>query len=153
MAGAQWKFGCGMAGQTYSAFEMISKLVSFDTTSRDSNLPLIHFVRDYLAGYGVKAHLVPDDSGKKANLYASIGPADVPGIVLSGHTDVVPVTGQPWTLPPFEATERDGRIYGRGTADMKGFVACAVAATASSGLALPSISTTRPRPSPFSTST
>jgi acetylornithine deacetylase len=112
-----------MAGQNYSALEMISKLVSFDTTSRDSNLPLIHFVKDYLAGCGIKAHLVPDDTGKKANLYATIGPADVPGIVLSGHTDVVPVDGQPWDTDPFTVVERGGRLYGRGTTDMKSFSA------------------------------
>jgi len=107
--------------------ELLQTLVGFDTTSRESNLMLIEFVRDYLAGFGVASELVYNDERSKANLFASVGPAQVPGIVLSGHTDVVPVDGQPWTLPAFALTERDGKLYGRGTADMKGYIACVLA--------------------------
>ena len=109
---------------------MIDRLIAFDTTSRDSNLALIDFVRQYLAGHGVESELVPSADGRKANLFATIAPAGGaarPGIVLSGHTDVVPVDGQPWTTEPFKATERDGRLYGRGTSDMKSFVAVCLA--------------------------
>ena len=77
---------------------------------------------------GVKTHLIPDEAGKKINLYATIGPQDSAGIMLSGHTDVVPIDGQDWTKPPFKLTEESGRYFGRGTADMKGFVACALSA-------------------------
>ncbi|MDQ3599272.1 MAG: acetylornithine deacetylase, partial [Pseudomonadota bacterium] len=80
--------------------ELLQALVGFDTTSRESNLKLIEFVRDYLAGFGVPCELIYNDERSKANLFATLGPANVPGIVLSGHTDVVPVDGQPWTLPP-----------------------------------------------------
>ncbi len=107
--------------------DLLQTLVAFDTTSRESNLQLIEFVRDYLAGFDVTCELIYNESRSKANLFASIGPVDVPGIVLSGHTDVVPVDGQPWTLPPFELTELDGKLYGRGTADMKGYIACVLA--------------------------
>jgi len=107
--------------------ELLQTLVAFDTTSRESNLHLIEFVRDYLAGFDVPCELVYNEQRSKANLFATIGPADVPGIVLSGHTDVVPVDGQPWTVPPFELTERNGKLYGRGTADMKGYIACVLA--------------------------
>ncbi len=106
---------------------MLQRLVGFDTTSRDSNLALIHWVRDYFAGHGIAATLVHDETGLKANLFASIGALDRPGIVLSGHTDVVPVDGQDWTTDPFELTEREGRLYGRGACDMKGFLAVALA--------------------------
>ncbi len=116
-----------MPGPVYSPVEMIERLVSFDTTSRESNLPLINFVRDYLASHGVESALTCDESGTKANLYATIGPGDVPGIALSGHTDVVPVDGQPWHTDPFKVVEKDGRLYGRGTADMKSFSAIALA--------------------------
>jgi acetylornithine deacetylase len=102
-------------------------LVAFDTTSRESNLHLIEFVRDYLERFDVPCELVYNEQRNKANLFATIGPADRPGIVLSGHTDVVPVDGQPWTVAPFELTERDGKLYGRGTADMKGYIACVLA--------------------------
>ena len=111
----------------YSAIEMIEKLVGFPTVSRDSNLELIDFVRDYLAGHGVESHLVPNAEGTKANLYATVGPRMEGGVVLSGHTDVVPVDGQPWDTDPFTLTERDGRLYGRGTCDMKSFSACGLA--------------------------
>ena len=106
---------------------MIDRLIAFDTTSRNSNLDLIHYVRDYLAGLGVESHLTHDHDGRKANLYATIGPADRGGIALSGHTDVVPVDGQDWTGDPWTVRERDGRLYGRGTSDMKTFIAIALA--------------------------
>ena len=112
---------------THSPREMIETLVGFPTVSRDSNLDLIHFVRDYLAGHGVEPHVVPNEDGTKANLYATVGPDAEGGVVLSGHTDVVPVDGQPWDTDPFEAVERGGRLYGRGTADMKSFSAVALA--------------------------
>ena len=106
---------------------MIKKLVSFDTTSRVSNLELIDFVADYLSALGVESHLIHDESGEKANLYATIGPRDVPGIVLSGHTDVVPVDGQAWDSDPFTVVEQDEKLFGRGTSDMKSFIAIALA--------------------------
>lgn len=106
---------------------LLQTLVGFDTTSRESNLQLIAFVRDYLASHGVASELIYNEARTKANLFASIGPVEVPGIVLSGHTDVVPVDGQPWSVSPFELTERDGRLFGRGTADMKGYIACVLA--------------------------
>ncbi|MBM3557013.1 MAG: acetylornithine deacetylase [Alphaproteobacteria bacterium] len=111
----------------YSSIEMLAKLVAFDTTSRDSNLALIHWVRAYLAEQGVEAVLVHDASGRKANLFATVGPKDRGGIVLSGHTDVVPVDGQAWSSDPFALARRDLRLFGRGTTDMKGFVAVALA--------------------------
>ncbi|MGE8186863.1 acetylornithine deacetylase [Pseudomonas sp. NPDC086278] len=107
--------------------DLLATLVAFDTTSRESNLRLIEFVRDYLAGFDVPCELIYNAPRSKANLFATIGPADLPGIVLSGHTDVVPVDGQAWTVAPFELTERDGKLYGRGTADMKGYIACVLA--------------------------
>lgn len=107
---------------------LLEKLVAFETVSRASNLNLIEFIHDYLDELGVTSQLVYNDSGSKANLWATIGPADRGGIVLSGHTDVVPVDGQAWTFPPFKLTERDGKLYGRGSTDMKGFLACVLAA-------------------------
>ena len=112
---------------TQSPRKMIETLVGFPTVSRDSNLELIHFVRDYLAGCGVDSHIVPNEDATKANLYATVGPHVEGGIVLSGHTDVVPVDGQPWDTDPFEVVERGGRLYGRGTCDMKSFSAIALA--------------------------
>ncbi|RON91794.1 acetylornithine deacetylase [Pseudomonas fluorescens] len=106
---------------------LLKTLVGFDTTSRESNLQLIEFVRDYLAGFDVPCELIYNAERSKANLFATIGPADLPGIVLSGHTDVVPVDGQPWTVAPFELSEHDGKLFGRGTADMKGYIACVLA--------------------------
>ena len=111
----------------YTATEMIEKLVGFPTVSRDSNLDLIGFVEDYLARHGVESQLVPNAEGTKANLYATVGPRVEGGVVLSGHTDVVPVDGQPWDTDPFTLTERGGRLYGRGTCDMKSFSACGLA--------------------------
>lgn len=107
--------------------DMIERLISFDTVSRESNLGLIHFVRDYLAALGVEARLTHDEEGRKANLYATLGPDDRSGVMLSGHTDVVPVDGQDWESDPWTVCERDGRLYGRGTADMKSFIAIALA--------------------------
>jgi acetylornithine deacetylase len=107
--------------------EMIERFISFDTTSRNSNLPLIHFVRDHLRSIGVEPVLTYDEDGRKANLFATIGPQDRPGIVLSGHTDVVPVDDQDWTSDPFKLAQRDGKLFGRGVCDMKGFVAIATA--------------------------
>ncbi len=101
---------------------MIERLISFKTVSRDSNLGLIEWVRDYLQGYGAKTRLTYDASGKKANLFATLGESAKPGLILSGHTDVVPVDGQNWDTDPFIATERDGKLYARGSADMKGFI-------------------------------
>lgn len=115
------------APQKLSPIEMLEKLVAFDTTSRLTNLPLIHFVRDYLAQWGVESLLIPSEDGIKASLYATIGPKDRGGIALSGHTDVVPVDDQDWTTDPWRLVERDGRYYGRGACDMKGFVATALA--------------------------
>ncbi|MFO1158353.1 MAG: acetylornithine deacetylase [Reyranellaceae bacterium] len=111
-----------------SSIDMLKRLVAFDTTSRNSNLELIHHIRDYLDKHGVRSTLVPNAEGTKANLFASIGPEVEGGIVLSGHTDVVPVDGQPWTTDPWELTAKDdGKLYGRGTCDMKGFVAACLA--------------------------
>ena len=112
---------------TLSTLDLITRLVSFDTTSRESNLALIDFVRDYLDGFDITSELVFDESGRKANLFATIGPDDKPGVILSGHTDVVPVDGQNWTNDPFQVWERDGHLIGRGVADMKSFIAVALA--------------------------
>ncbi|MFT4077538.1 MAG: acetylornithine deacetylase [Asticcacaulis sp.] len=105
--------------------EILERLIGFPTVSIDSNLALIHWIREYLAGFGVIAHLTHDDAGRKANLFATIGEGEG-GLVLSGHTDVVPVAGQDWSSDPFTATIGDGRLYGRGACDMKGFIAVAL---------------------------
>ncbi|KAB0548079.1 acetylornithine deacetylase [Pseudomonas argentinensis] len=110
---------------------LLERLIGFATVSRDSNLELIEFIREYLAGFDVASELFHNAEGTKANLFATIGPTDRGGVVLSGHTDVVPVDGQAWTVEPFQLSERDGRLYGRGTADMKGFIACVLAAVPS----------------------
>ena len=107
--------------------EMMARLVAFDTTSRVSNLPLIEFVEDYLDTHGVPHIRVDYEAGRKTNLYATIGPDVAGGIVFSGHTDVVPVDGQNWSSDPFTLSEREGKLYGRGTCDMKGFIAVALA--------------------------
>ena len=112
-----------MIAAAIDSIEMVRRLVGFDTTSRGSNLALIEFVRDYLDGFGVGSELVFDETGNKANLYAKLGPEGIGGIMLSGHTDVVPVDGQDWHSDPFAVLARDGRLYGRGTADMKSFLA------------------------------
>ncbi|WP_211461451.1 acetylornithine deacetylase [Collimonas silvisoli] len=117
------------AGLTPSAevMAMIERLIAFQTVSRDSNLGLIEWTRDYLAGLGVTSRLTYDASGKKANLFATLGEGSKPGLILSGHTDVVPVDGQAWDTDPFKATVKDGLLYGRGSADMKSYIATALA--------------------------
>lgn len=114
--------------ETCDSETILAELISFDTTSRLSNLELIHFIQDYLARHGVDCRLMEDRSHTKANLFASIGPAGRPGFLLAGHTDVVPVDGQKWTTDPFQLRRREGRLYGRGSADMKGFIAAVLAA-------------------------
>ncbi|MAU51912.1 MAG: acetylornithine deacetylase [Roseovarius sp.] len=104
----------------------MARLVAFPTVSRDSNLPLVEWVEDYLAGHGIASHRHYDGTGEKAALFAHVGPEVAGGVVLSGHTDVVPVDGQAWSTDPFTVTERDGKYYGRGCADMKGFDALAI---------------------------
>src|SRR3954452_9855391 len=111
-----------------AARELLATLVGFDTTSRGSNLPLIEWVEAYLDGLGVPHRRVPNADGSKTNLMATIGPAVPGGVVLSGHTDVGPGGGQPWTSQPFVLTQKGDRLYGRGTCDMKGFLALALAA-------------------------
>jgi acetylornithine deacetylase len=101
---------------------MIERLIGFNTVSRESNLGLIEWVRDYLQGFGATSRLTHDATGKKANLFATLGDSKKPGLILSGHTDVVPVDGQSWDTDPFQAVERDGKLYARGSADMKGFI-------------------------------
>lgn len=113
-------------GQRLTPVEIMEKLVSFPTVSRDSNLPLVDWVEDYLREHGITAHRHYDDSGEKAAIFAHAGPEVVGGVVLSGHTDVVPVDGQPWASDPFTVLRRDGRYYGRGCCDMKGFDALAI---------------------------
>lgn len=113
---------------TARAIDTLATLVAFDTTSRGSNLALIDHVEGVLRGLGAATRRVPSADGTKANLLATLGPNVEGGVVLSGHTDVVPIDGQPWTTDPWTLTEKDGRLYGRGTCDMKGFLAIALAA-------------------------
>lgn len=110
-----------------SVLEILSTLVAFDTTSRHSNLALIEWVEHYLAHFGIASRLTWSDDQKKANLFACVGPTDKPLLLLSGHTDVVPVDGQKWRTPPFSLHVTHQRAYGRGTSDMKGFIACLLA--------------------------
>ncbi len=105
---------------------LLTRLVAFDTTSRNSNLNLTSFIQDFLDRHGISSELVTNDDGTKANLFASIGPIDRPGVVFSGHTDVVPVDDQDWSSDPFTLMALDDRLFGRGAADMKGFVAAAL---------------------------
>jgi acetylornithine deacetylase len=116
-----------MAGEIVDSVEMLRRLVAFDTTSRNSNMALIEYVREYLAGHGIESKLVPNEDGSKANLFATVGPNVKDGVVLSGHTDVVPVDGQPWVTNPWTLTLKDDKYYGRGTCDMKAFYAIALA--------------------------
>jgi acetylornithine deacetylase len=111
------------AMREHDTLSLLRRLVAFTTVSEQTNLPLIDFVADYLAAAGIDAHIIRSPTQPKANLLATIGPADVDGIVLSGHTDVVPVAGQEWATPPFELHVEHGRAYARGSADMKGFIA------------------------------
>ncbi|MEX6631921.1 acetylornithine deacetylase [Hyphococcus lacteus] len=109
------------------AISILRRLVGFDTTSSESNLSLIAYVEEYLSHYEVAVKRIASSDGTKANLLATIGPRNAGGIILSGHTDVVPVIGQTWSSNPFELTERDGKLFGRGTSDMKSFLALSLA--------------------------
>src|SRR5688572_23162647 len=115
------------SGSLASCISMIGRLVAFPTVSRDSNLELIDFVRELLRPFGAEVRLTFDDERRKANLFATVGPRGPGGLVLSGHTDVVPVEGQAWDADPFALLEKGGRLYGRGTSDMKSFLAIALA--------------------------
>lgn len=110
-----------------TVIDILSTLVGFPTVSRRSNLALIDYIESYLAAYGIKARRIYSGDGTRANLFATIGAGDRGGICLSGHTDVVPVEGQPWNSDPFTVIQRDNRLYGRGCADMKGYIACVLA--------------------------
>ncbi|MEQ1490943.1 MAG: acetylornithine deacetylase [Terricaulis sp.] len=110
-----------------ATLDILTRLIAFDTTSRNSNLELIAWVEDFLHQRGIQSRRVANADGTKANLYASIGPDVAGGVVLSGHTDVVPVDDQPWSSDPWVLSERGGKLYGRGTADMKAFIALALA--------------------------
>lgn len=116
-----------MPDRSALARQLLARLVAFDTTSAKTNIPCIDFIRAYLEGHGITCHLVPTADGQKASLFATVGPQDIPGIGLSGHTDVVPVDGQTWSSDPFTLIERDGKLYGRGACDMKGYLACMLA--------------------------
>jgi acetylornithine deacetylase len=111
---------------TLDARTLMERLIAFPTVSRDSNLDLIEFVEKYLDGHGIASTRVPDETGQKAALYAHVGPQVDGGVVLSGHTDVVPVDGQAWDTDPFEVVEKGDKLYGRGTCDMKGFDALSI---------------------------
>src|SRR5215831_15131592 len=113
--------------QSPAPLEIVKRLIAFDTTSRNSNLELIEFAAAILEAAGAKTRLTLDDARTKANLFATLGPSRDGGYVLSGHTDVVPVDGQKWSTEPFVATLKEDKLYGRGTADMKGFVGTALA--------------------------
>ncbi len=110
-----------------AVLDILARLIAFDTTSRGSNLALIEWIEAFLSGRGIETRRVPNAEGTKANLHALIGPEAAGGVVLSGHTDVVPIDGQPWTSDPWTLTKRDGKYFGRGTADMKTFLALALA--------------------------
>ncbi|MGE0024925.1 MAG: acetylornithine deacetylase [Hyphomicrobium sp.] len=115
------------SARTQAAIDILASLVAFDTTSHKSNRALVAFVEHYLAGHGVASEIIPAPGGEKASLFATIGPEGVSGLGLSGHTDVVPADAAAWTSDPFRMREADGRLYGRGTADMKGYLACVLA--------------------------
>jgi acetylornithine deacetylase len=117
-----------MTDRVATAKELLARLVGFDTVSDQSNLALIDFVAGYLRQFGIESARVPTADGRKASLFATLGAAETRGIALSGHTDVVPVDGQDWASDPFALRERDGKLYGRGTCDMKGYLACVLAA-------------------------
>jgi len=112
---------------TVTPAEMLQRLVAFDTTSRNPNAALIAFCATWFEDHGASVVRVPGDEPGKENLYATFGPMEVGGVVLSGHTDVVPVDGQDWSTDPWTLTAKDGRLYGRGAADMKGFCATVMA--------------------------
>ncbi len=117
-----------MRGPIYTPVELLERLVAFDTTSHKSNLGIVAFIEDYLLQHGVVASRVTTPDGEKASLYATIGPEGMSGVALSAHTDVVPVEGQDWDSNPFTVRAENGKLYGRGTSDMKGFIACVLAA-------------------------
>lgn len=111
-----------------NAEEILSKLVSFPVLGGESNLSIIDWIQEYIESYDIEVHLVPNEEGNKASLHCRIGPAVDGGVILSGHTDVVPVAGQKWDTDPFVLTDKgDGKLYGRGSCDMKGFIACCLA--------------------------
>jgi acetylornithine deacetylase len=114
--------------------DILRDLIAFQTVSANANRALIDYCADLLRTVGAEITIIEDATGQKANLYATIGPKDVPGVLLSGHTDVVPVEGQSWTVPPFQMTQTDGKLFGRGTTDMKGFVASAMKAALNAGM-------------------
>jgi acetylornithine deacetylase len=116
-----------VGAQVLTPIELLERLVAFDTTSRNCNLEMVAFIENYLTSHGVHSHRYEHVPGCKTNLFATLGPVGVGGIVLSGHTDVVPVDGQSWTTDPFRLTARDSRLYGRGSCDMKGFIATVLA--------------------------
>ncbi len=116
-----------MSASLSTARDLLARLVAFDTTSAKSNLALIDFVEDYLDRQGIEVFRVPSPDGAKADLFATIGAQGDGGVGLSGHSDCVPVEGQRWSSDPFTLTERDGKLYGRGSCDMKGFIACVLA--------------------------
>jgi acetylornithine deacetylase len=117
-----------MAGPTYTPIELLARLVAFDTTSHKSNLGIVAFIEDYLLQHGVTSRRIVTADGQKAALFATVGPDDRAGVALSGHTDVVPVGGQTWTSDPFTLRQEGGKLYGRGACDMKGYLACMLAA-------------------------
>jgi len=115
------------SARTQAAVDILASLIAFDTTSHKSNRALVSFVEDYFGGHGVATAIIPTPDGEKASLFATIGPEGASGIGLSGHTDVVPADAATWSSDPFRMREADGRLYGRGTADMKGYLACVLA--------------------------
>lgn len=115
-----------MVATALDARSILDRLVAFPTVSRDTNLPLVDWLQDYLSSQGIESHRIPSPCGIKAHLFAQVGPDAPGGVVLSGHTDVVPVDGQAWTSDPWTVIEKDGKLFGRGTCDMKGFDALAI---------------------------
>jgi acetylornithine deacetylase len=111
-----------------SAYDFLERLIAFPSVSRDGNIDLIRYIADVLTEAGISARLFPHQSGDRASLFATIGPKGPGGVVLSGHTDVVPVDGQAWTVDPFRMSRQGDRLFGRGSTDMKGFIACAMEA-------------------------
>ena len=109
-----------------TTIEILKTLIAFPTISANSNMKLVDYCSDQLIKVGAEVKIIKNDNGAKANLYATVGPRNIPGVMLSGHTDVVPIEGQSWSVPAFEMTNKDNKLYGRGTADMKSFVACAL---------------------------
>ena len=117
-----------MSIATMNCEETLARLIAFDTTSTTSNLQLIDFVRNLLDDHSIASQLVHNDDRSRANLYATIGPDDIGGVMLSGHTDVVPTTGQDWQSDPYQMLTGDEQLVGRGACDMKGFIACVLTA-------------------------